>query len=138
MERFMAMVQPEPNTGCWLWAGPHDGKGYGFFKLNNRSVRAHRFSYEQVNGSIGAGLCVDHKCSVRCCVNPEHLEAVTLRENAVRTVKRGRHQHKSKTHCPRGHPYSGDNLRITAGGRQCRTCGRAATQRYNSKLLKAA
>jgi hypothetical protein len=39
-----------------------------------------------------------------------------------------------KPDCPRGHPYSGDNLRITsAGHRVCRTCDREAARRARLK-----
>jgi len=61
---------------------------------------AHRLAYERAKGSIPAGLQIDHLCRVRECVNPDHLEAVSQRENIrrgkgtkltpedVRTIKR--------------------------------------------------
>lgn len=118
---------PEPNTGCWLWEGSVNSRGYGYAK--NDFV--HRSSYRAKNGAIPDGLEVDHLCKVRCCVNPEHLEAVTRLEN-VRRSSAGYYKRtpennvqKRRTHCPSGHPYSGDNLWISkTGNRQCRTCHR--------------
>ncbi len=115
-ERFSAKVMPEPNSGCWLWTAAVDLKGYGKFWNGDRLVGAHRFSYEFHNGPIPEGLHIDHLCSVTCCVNPEHLEAVTPRENCQRTVDRGRNGQSAKTHCPAGHPYAGDNLYTALNG----------------------
>lgn len=43
---------------------------------------------------------------------------------------------RTKTHCPKGHPYSGENLRITKrGGRICRQCERAATREHQRKKI---
>ena len=86
IDRFMAFVIPEPNTGCWLWVGGGNGKGYGKFRpeSSGRNMRAHRFAYEHFVGKIPAGMQLDHLCRVRCCVNPQHLEPVTCRENIIR------------------------------------------------------
>ena len=63
----------EPNCGCWLWGGAWTGAGYGHF----RGERAHRVSYRHFKGEIPEGAHIHHRCEVRCCVNPEHLEAVS-------------------------------------------------------------
>lgn len=86
LERFLAMVDKNGPVGhlgtpCWLWTGGTAGKGYGVFWWNSRLGYAHRFSYEQTNGSIDDGLQVDHRCFVICCVNPEHLRAATCKQN---------------------------------------------------------
>lgn len=62
---------------------------------------------------------IDHLCGVKACVRPEHLEAVTQGENVRRAAAR-------KTHCPKGHPYSGPNLYVRPGtnNRLCRSCMR--------------
>jgi hypothetical protein len=71
--------------GCWEWTGAKDRDGYGTMHHRNRPYRAHRFAYEQFVGPIPDGLVIDHLCTNRGCVNPEHLEPVT---NAV-NIKRG-------------------------------------------------
>ena len=92
-ERFDAKWTPEPNTGCWLWTGVVDRKGYGQFRVGSqadstrRLVKAHRWAYEHLVGPIPEGRQIDHLCRVPWCVNPEHLEPVTNRENTVRGYK---------------------------------------------------
>ena len=131
IERFMEKVSPEPNSGCWLWTSAVNQKGYGRFNLNSIARKAHRISYEIHKGPIPTGLQIDHICRVTCCVNPDHLEAVTCEENVRRSVLRG----PVKTHCPKGHPYSGDNLYPNPNGRRaCRTCRNHATARYRERL----
>lgn len=113
--------------GCWLWTAATDGCGYGWFGSSGGRAKAHRYSYEVAVGSIPEGLCIDHLCRVRCCVNPDHLEAVTLAEN-VRRGKSGEFN-AAKTRCPNGHPYDDENTYIWNGKRGCRECRRAADRR---------
>lgn len=139
-EQFLSMVSPEPNSGCWLWDGQVNHAGYGQFHVKTEdgklvTRRAHRFSYEMVHGggSIPDGYHIDHLCSVRCCVNPDHLEPVTPRENVLRTHIRGRASkilrgavkgNLEKTHCPHGHEYIGENIIRKGSRRACRECHR--------------
>lgn len=73
--RFEERVVPEPNTGCWLWTGALNAKGYGRFG----NAMAHRVALQLVGRAVPTGFEVDHKCSVRACVNPAHLDVVTVR-----------------------------------------------------------
>lgn len=82
-DRFWEKV--DKTGACWLWTGGLDKDGYGYFNLpHNRKVRAHRWAYEAAIGQIPKGLEVDHLCRIHACVNPDHLEAVTGRENRLR------------------------------------------------------
>lgn len=123
-EGLFNRCSPEPMSGCWLWLGPLNHKGYG----------PHRKVYKTFKGKIPNGLHLDHKCRVRCCVNPDHLEPVTLVEN----VKRGNSGifHRSKTHCPKGHPYDEINTGHYSDGKYteryciiCRNFGKREARR---------
>lgn len=117
-----------PDLGpCWLWKPNGSVGGYGLFGLKGKSQLAHRVSHEHFTEPIPPGLTIDHLCCVRNCVRPDHLEAVTLAENLRRARAWDDYigpaaYNRSKTHCPQGHPYSGDNLCVRAGRRECRTC----------------
>jgi hypothetical protein len=76
------------SDGCWIWCGQiHTGGKYGRTSLNGRKVYAHRLMYEIYHGPIPDNLHIDHLCRNTLCVNPDHLEAVTQRENNIRARK---------------------------------------------------
>lgn len=119
-ERFWAKVKVS-DRGCWEWTAQIGDKGYARFQLDGRPYRAHRLAYETLTAPVPGELVLDHLCRVRHCVNPAHLEPVTNREN----LRRGEHRESRKTHCAQGHPFEGENLRISKNGqRMCRTCRR--------------
>lgn len=135
-ERAMDKFIPEPNSGCWLWIGSAMN-GYGRIRLGSKSegtVAAHRVIYEALRGPVPDGLELDHLCRNPSCVNPDHMEPVTHRENTIRgdAMKNG-WWHREKTHCPQGHPYSPENTRFKGGPRRrfraCRACSRIADKR---------
>lgn len=76
-----------PEAGCWIWMGGLDKNGYGIMTTN---VLAHRAVYEQHCGSIPYGLCVCHRCDVRCCVNPAHLFLGSNFDNSQDCMRKGR------------------------------------------------
>jgi hypothetical protein len=137
IDRFLEKVDRSSPDGCWLWTGFIWRSGYGcFWQEDGASTRAHRFAYEHFVGPIPDGLVLDHLCRVRHCVNPDHLEPVTERENILRGESSAAESAR-RTHCVHGHPFSGDNLRIaTSGQRVCRTCERQR-QWDNRKPCKA-
>jgi HNH endonuclease len=127
--RFWKSVYPCPMSGCWLWGGVTNAAGYGQFSVENKHRYAHRVSRSTLVGPIPDGFYIDHLCRTPHCVNPAHLEPVTPRENVLRgkTIIAA---NASKTHCRAGHPYTGDNLRLTPkGGRRCRECDNAGQRR---------
>jgi hypothetical protein len=132
-DRLMSKVEQITESGCWIWMGriKDHSRGYGSFADHGRRRYAHVVSYELYRGPIPAGLELDHICRVRCCVNPFHLEPVTHAEN-VRRGKTGESQRR-KTHCPYGHPYTGDNLIISRGQRICRTCRNRVARRLRRR-----
>lgn len=90
VERFFSKIEPEPMSGCWLWAGGVFARGYGGFYHNGTMKRAHRVSYQLFRGPIPKGLCICHKCDVPLCVNPDHLFTGTQEENLLDAARKGR------------------------------------------------
>lgn len=122
------------NDGCWLWQGWKDRDGYGQCQVANTRLkqRVHRYSYELFIGKIPDGLVIDHLCRVRHCLNPWHLEAVTVRENVLRgnTIPA---LHLAKHCCPK---HNVDYVLRKAGYRDCLICKREAAKRaYRKKKL---
>lgn len=125
--RFLDKISPEPNTGCWLWTAQTSIDGYARFAFRGGQL-GHRFAYEVANGAIPGDLQIDHLCRQRCCVNPDHLEAVTQKENMRRGLKGA-----LTTHCPHGHEYTPENTTDNGrGGRVCRECKRIDGKRRNT------
>ena len=129
-ERLDQWSIPEPNSGCVLWLGAARPNGYCQMKINGRMHYVHRVSYELTKGPILKGLTLDHLCRVRSCLNPNHLEPVSSKENTLRghsiMVTRA-----AQTHCINGHPFTGEHLYIPPdGGRSCRTCKRLRMRAY--------
>ena len=109
------------------------------FKVGHgaNTMPAHRYAYEELVGPIPEGLQLDHLCRNRSCVNPDHLEPVTCREN-LRRGETLNAANLAKTHCPAGHPYAGENLSITAKGfRECIECGRTRSREFQRQKRAA-
>ncbi|WP_081281519.1 HNH endonuclease signature motif containing protein [Mycolicibacterium conceptionense] len=131
IERFSEKTRVAEN-GCIEWtAGTAGPSRYGYFYAGRTSldqtgrIYAHRWAYEHYVRPIPPGMVIDHLCRNRLCVNPDHLEPVTQLENVRRS--RG---NNSKTHCPHGHAYAGNNVRIYRGQRFCRECSRRRRGSY--------
>jgi hypothetical protein len=140
----------DPDTACWLWARGLTYDGYGQLRQGKRQRKAHQIFYERYRGPIPAGMTIDHLChnaDVACvggktclhrhCVNPAHLEAVTIRVNTARgrTITA---LNAGKTHCKHGHPFDASNTLIerqTGGGyrRACHACQLVRKARWRLK-----
>lgn len=129
-ERFWANVDRNgpipihrPELGpCWIWLAGKI-KGYGHFRVGKTHIMAHRFSYQLKYGSIPEGLQSDHLCRVKSCVNPDHLEVVTSRENTLRGFGPTAINFR-KAECISGHRLEPSNLIQKNGWRECRACKR--------------
>lgn len=126
---FFDKVHFEPNTGCWLWGGAMNKEGYGTFWFNKKAQGAHRVAYKIYRGEPPKDYEIDHLCRVRCCVNPDHLEAVTPRENWLRSTgpELVKKRYAAQSHCKHGHPRVPHNLYIEQRKdgvtvRKCREC----------------
>ncbi|MEV2239441.1 HNH endonuclease signature motif containing protein [Micromonospora sp. NPDC049891] len=138
VERFIAQVRPDA-SGCWLWTGPLNPAGYGYFAGRG----AHRFAYEEFVGPIPPGMHLDHVlakgCRNRNCVNwVDHLEVVTPRENTLRAPNAASTKFAMRTHCDNGHEFDDLNTKVRRRSnnpdskvRVCRQC--AADRRRQAR-----
>jgi len=120
--RFWAKI--DVTDARWTWTGRLGDDGYAQLDKpgkHNGQVSGHRFAYTLLVGPIPEGLVIDHLCRNHACVNPDHLEPVTQRENMLRGVSPWAAKAR-RTKCKRGgHLLAGANLRV-AVGRECREC----------------
>lgn len=88
LAKITACVDLDTQTGCWVWNGRDSGNGrgggYPRMNLNGQTVAVHRVLFTHYFGYIPSKKQVDHKCKNRRCLNPEHLELVTHRQNQRR------------------------------------------------------
>lgn len=143
--RLAANSVPESNTGCVLWLGSVDRRGYGRMSANGRLTRTHRLAWAETFGPIPSDKWVLHKCDQPSCIRPDHLFLGTHADNMADMARKGRanggaHNAK-KTHCPAGHPLSGDNLRVgrtqPISYRVCLTCHRTNRRKRDAAMTSA-
>lgn len=98
-ERFFKKVKITPS--CWIWTAAIRCHGYGSFKnIHNKTVYAHRFSYEIHFGDIPVNMQVLHRCDNPSCVNPDHFFLGTHDDNMKDKVKKNRQGNKYKKCIP--------------------------------------
>lgn len=161
LERLRSKVKVSPDSGCWEWTGRPAHNGYGRIGWQGRYIAAHRVMWQLLRGPIPDGLELDHLCHNRdkscpggrtCrhrrCVNPDHLEPVTHRENMQRApvtvlnelrgpgVADAAAANRAKTHCPKKHEYTEANTLNYRGRRYCRACSRDRTARRRNRRSK--
>lgn len=88
---------PEPNSGCVLWLGKVNERGYGKIKNNGKEHRVHRLVYQLHNpGEDISEKVICHKCDVPSCVNPDHLFSGEQADNMRDMLEKGRHRGGAK------------------------------------------
>lgn len=123
----------DKTADCWFWNGQLTHNGYGQFVYREgqqtKCMMAHRAVYQVFVGPIPIGKVLDHLCRNRNCVNPEHLEPVTHRENIVRAPR------WASDTCKRGHKYGEQADYYTATGlRRCLECHAMRQRKYNKEV----
>jgi len=136
--RFVLKIDVTSN--CWNWKAGKGAQGYGSLRVTDKystMIKAHRMSYEFFVGKIPKDKVIDHLCRNRSCVNPEHLEVVSSRENTLRGETLASKEAK-QTSCIRGHELKGNNLAFrTDGKRACKTCNVNYCRKYRQNKQKA-
>lgn len=113
-------IQPEPMSGCWLWTGGVSEKGYGL-SCGQIARGAHRAVWILLRGAVPENLTLDHLCRTPPCVNPDHLEPVTLQVNIARAYA----ARPPQPLCPLGHNNWRTGTKRGKPSRACRACDRA-------------
>jgi hypothetical protein len=133
-DRFWSKV--DATGDCWKWRASKDKRGYGKFKVGGKSVPAHRVAWELLVGPCPDNLEPDHLCRNESCVNVgNHIEWVTSVENGRRSYSL-QAINARKTHCPKGHAYTENNIYRMPGkpNRYCKECHKIRTR--DSQRLK--
>jgi hypothetical protein len=136
-ERFLSKIDRRSQNECWPWLGTILNTGYGQFVARGRKFMAHRYSYEVHVGPIPDGLTIDHVAAWGCtrldCVNPSHLEPVTMGVNVLRGTAVSA-INAAKTGCSEGHEF--DATKVVKGRveRFCRAC---SNQKQRERLARS-
>lgn len=120
----------ELKNTCWEW-NKSLRRGYGRIKQDGKMLGAHRVVYEHLVGKIPNGMILDHVCRNRSCVNPQHLEIVSNKENILRGNGPTALNAKKKN-CNKGHPLNGVNLVVRYSKRYCKECERKRNRQSKS------
>ena len=119
--------------GCFVWKGGKTSAGYGHVHVpGGKTNYVHRIMYERVFGPIPPGHEIDHLRRNRACANPDHLEAVTRRENTARGANKSARAMR-ENRCYRGHEFTPENTYTVGNRRKCRQCGRENTRAYDQR-----
>jgi hypothetical protein len=129
--RYQKRILVDAVKGCWLWQGAKTSKGRGCLHIDGHTITTHKLFFILLIGQVPDGMELHHRCEVKHCCNPEHLVVTTPKGH------RGFHVHyrSLRTHCPKGHAYTPENIRSSKHGwKSCRTCfNEAQLKRYHAK-----
>jgi len=123
---------PKDPDGCWEWTGGTNSRGYGSVCFMNKQYLAHRFVYEYLIGEIPKEKEMDHKCRIKNCVNPTHLQPVIHKINCSRGDV---NQNKNKTHCIYNHEFTKENTYYNRKSKK-RSCRMCRLLRYIPKIKR--
>ena len=132
-ERFLSKI--DSSGECWVWTAYTRRDGYGRIKIGRKMFLSHRKSFLWSRGYLTEGLQIDHLCRNHSCVNPDHLEEVTQRENILRGEGKCAMQAR-QTHCVRGHELTEENTRRRLDYPAKRLCKKCAKIRDHSRWLR--
>lgn len=82
-------------TGCYECTS-HRGGRYPLLRVKGIRKNVSRHVYEEMFGPIPEGHVIRHKCDNSICINPEHLETGTMKDNSEDMVTRNRSAKGSK------------------------------------------
>ena len=125
--------------GCWVYRGYVHPSGYALVSYRGQQKRLHKLMYVLRHGvDVPPSWDVCHTCDIRNCINPLHLFAGHRMLNMQDMKAKGRCSKQKITHCPKGHPYEGDNLMLLPNGwRHCRTChNERSRRRYHNAMYR--
>lgn len=115
---------------CWEWRGAKIASGYAVMGRAYRGGYAHRWAYEHFVGPIPPGLCIDHMCENKGCVNPTHMRVLTSGQNSLASGNSPTRLNSLKTACSKcGGPFV-----HTKKGRICRPCVNAYARETQRKI----
>lgn len=135
-QEFWRKVNIAGPDECWEWTGPKRAHGYGQFSFARTNTVASRVAWELANGSpFPADKFACHRCDNPPCCNPAHIFVGTQTENMRDMAAKGRAVGaKPWTHCSKGHPMSGVNLKVDSRGRRaCAICRKELDRRSNAR-----
>lgn len=128
-QKLLFYSKKEPgilSTPCWVWK-KNLRLGYGRVLWKGKLETVHRLAYKEWVGEIKYGLDLDHLCRNRACLNPNHLEPVTHKENVNRGALK-------KEFCLRGHKLEGNVYFTTRRNgqvkRDCKDCMKIHQKKY--------
>lgn len=136
VSRFWAKVTVGTAAECWPWTAGTNSHGYGAFRVGGTVRGAHTIAAVYRHGPVPVGHVVDHRChnedttcpggdqcAHRQCVNPHHLDVVTIAENTARGMAPNAVAHREDRCVKAGHPFTVENtVSRRDGRRRCRTC----------------
>lgn len=127
-------------NGCIVWQLKPSNRGYGKAKIEGKTIAVHRLAYETFKWeTIPEDMTIDHLCFNRMCINPGHLEVVTIEENNRRWYEKFL---KENPNFPCGHPRDGDvlvykNMTFNSGKqkyqKRCNICWKKYQKKYQKE-----